>query len=85
MNIPGVPASQRRKGAHMARGKDTTTSGQFGFEAELFKAVDKLRDKIANNCFQVAPPAAPRYALLPNLISARLRMGEVARISGQLA
>lgn len=69
----------------MARGKDTTISGQLGFEAELFKVADKLRNRIANNRFQVATLAALCDVLLPRLISGRLRVGEIARITEQSA
>lgn len=69
----------------MARGKDSTTSDQHGFEAELFKAANMQRDKIANNGFQVAILAALRIALLPRLISVRPRVGEVARITERSA
>lgn len=69
----------------MARRKDTTSSDQHGFEAELFKATNMQRDKIANNGFHVATLDALRVALLPKLISVRPRLGEVARVTEQSA
>lgn len=53
----------------MARGEDTTTSGQLG----------PLLQKIEHNRQQAAILAALRDILL-RLISARLRVGQIARI-----